>query len=504
MKKAICFDFWETLYVPNPEYRSSQESLVTKMFKDLDLEDWKSARKGLKSKMDKLAEEVGDAVDAFDANVELFSGYSYSQEDIYHFLEESNKKFLLHKPLRTPLHSILAQFLLEGYIIHISSNTIFIKGDLLKEVILSDYPSYKDQFTFKFSDNEGKAKPHLSMFTYDDDVKPLVFIGDNDATDGQCFRLDIPFLQYNKRLGLSCVINGLKELGFSEFDEPEIEPKIKPKDPIEITRFSAFKFDKLENLQFDIRDYSKLKYGSKRVARDFGTELAIRFMCSSEFLSLVSYIKDKNIVVSSAPSKSIDVASGAIKDYFIAKFNPIWSESFNAVQDLKIYRGHSYNDDYGSMDEKQRDAAINSDDFHVDAQFIKDKVLFLIDDIYITGAHERRMESLIRSTGFEGIIVFIYYAEYIGKGNPNIENELNFAFIKDIKNIDYIIKNDEFIFNTRVVKYILKQNFESFSNFIDYQSDSFCSSLMKHLTGNEYHKLDEFKENYIYLKSRSQ
>lgn len=268
--------------------------------------------------------------------------------------------------------------------------------------------------------------------------------------------------------------------------------------------FSAYKFRDLNSLGFSDKDYSKMKHGSKATSRKFGVDLANKFLCSSEFVGLVPFLTGKEIVICSAPWKSIGVASTHIKNYFVSRFNPIWSEVSPSLQDLKVYRGHSYNDDYGSMDKEARSQAINSDDFHIDKEFIKNKVLIFIDDVKITGSHEDRIQKLLENVGFEGTVIYLYYAEYLGDGNPDIENLLNYAFVKCLLDINYIIQNDEFIFNTRVVKYILKSNHEEFKSFINYQSKSFMFELTKELTGNEYHKIPEYRENYEYLKSKIQ
>ena len=271
--------------------------------------------------------------------------------------------------------------------------------------------------------------------------------------------------------------------------------------------FSVKQFDSFENLGFSAEEYSKLKYGSKRVARLFGTELGKEFLKFLEFnTTLTELIKDKEIVVSSAPYKFIPVASTILKDYFLSSFNRVWAEEHKSVQDLKVFRGHSYNADYGAMTEQERDEAINSDSFYIDKEFIKGKVLFFIDDIKITGSHERRIKALLESVGFDGIVVFLYYAQYKGEGHPNIENQLNFGFVENSKNdllkINYIIQNDEFIFNTRVTKYILSAKHSVFCNFIDYQSKTFRNTLLTYLLGNEYNKLQEFKQNVQYLKTK--
>jgi hypothetical protein len=268
--------------------------------------------------------------------------------------------------------------------------------------------------------------------------------------------------------------------------------------------FSAYKFDSMNALGFSAKEYSRMKHGSKAISRKFGTELAKKLLCSPEWLTMLPEFLKKEIVVCSAPWKSIGVASTHIKDYFLSAFNPVWAESNPSAMDLKVYRAHSYDSDYGSLNAEERTAAITSDNFHIDKDFIKGKILFFIDDVKITGSHEHRIQALLENSGFEGTVVYLYFAEYVGEGHPQVENLLNYAFVNDLLDINHIIKNEEFMFNTRVVKFILASDPKEFKNFIDYQSEEFIRNLRKEATGNEYHSQDKYKVNYAYLKSKLQ
>jgi hypothetical protein len=265
---------------------------------------------------------------------------------------------------------------------------------------------------------------------------------------------------------------------------------------MKVYRHSCKKFNSLDDLNFCPKDYSKFKHGSKTIARKFGKELAKSFINWFDF-SLI----DKDIVICSAPYKFIPVASNTLKDYFLSKFNPFIVKTFNSPIDLKVFRGHSYNDDYGNATLEERSILISSDDFYIDSEIIKDKCLIFIDDIRITGSHENRIHSLLKSINFDGTVIYLYYAELDNYSSihPNIENELNYAFVKNILDINFIIHNEDFIFNTRVVKYILKQPKETFETFISYQSDVFKETLLSNACGNGYHSIDGFKENVSFL-----
>ena len=269
---------------------------------------------------------------------------------------------------------------------------------------------------------------------------------------------------------------------------------------ISVSRFSIHKFTDTDNLTFSAIEYSKFKHGSKTFAQKLGRELARGFLGSIWLKSIHQNTSNNQVVICSAPWKNIPVASTALKDFFINEFNPVWSIDNKAVEDLKVHRAHSYNEDYGAMSKEQRERAITSDDFSIDKAFIKGKVLFFIDDIIITGAHERRIKSLLEAVGFEGWVLFLYYAEYRGENDPAIENELNYAFMKNLSDMDYIIKNEGVIFNTRLVKFMLNAPHDEFKQFISNQSYCFCSLLKNYIIGNEYHNIEQFKKNYEQLR----
>lgn len=269
---------------------------------------------------------------------------------------------------------------------------------------------------------------------------------------------------------------------------------------ISISRFSIHKFTHTDNLTFSAIEYSKFKHGSKKLSQKLGRELAYGFLESVEFKHFYQNTFNNQVVICSAPWKNIPVASTALKDFFMREFNPVWSIDNQEAEDLKVHRAHSYNEDYGAMSKEQREHVITSDDFSIDKAFIKGKVLFFIDDIIITGAHERRIQSLLEAVGFEGKVLFLYYAEYRGEDNPAIENEINYAFMKNLSDMDYIIKNEGIIFNTRLVKFMLNAPDAEFKQFISNQTPCFCSSLKTHIIGNEYHNIEQFKKNYEQLQ----
>lgn len=256
-----------------------------------------------------------------------------------------------------------------------------------------------------------------------------------------------------------------------------------------------------EKLSFNKDEYSRFKYGSKSIARKFGKEMA-----PGIFLGLANGLdKSSQVVVAPSPYMFIPTATFALKDYLISNLNPLLiSSGLKVVQETKVFRQTGYTSDYGSMTKEERSAVIGAESFHTDKEFLKDKCVLFLDDIKITGAHQDRMEEMIERMGLRNFcreIIFVYYAQLEDKtSDPTIEDHLNYFSMKSLLDLDKIIKNDEFFFNTRNVKYILNAPHIECVNFLEYQRRIFVETLYHWAIGNSYHLEEKFRMNFMYLE----
>lgn len=260
-----------------------------------------------------------------------------------------------------------------------------------------------------------------------------------------------------------------------------------------------------DNFPFSPKKYSKFKFGDKTAAREFGYALAKGFINS--FMEKVfesdNLWSAKQIVVVSSPYCFIPTATFAMKDYFIQCLNDwLVKHDYPVVQEAKIYRTITYTEDYGGLSSEEREKLIGKDGFYIDREFVKNKFVLYLDDIKITGSHEKVIRKMISDCNLEHEYLFLYYAQLANiEVHPKIENDLNYAFVKSLLDLDKIIKNDHFLLNTRVVKYILNSPFEEFKNFINYQSKKFVNTVYHSAMGNSYHLIDNYKTNFTYLKT---
>jgi hypothetical protein len=250
---------------------------------------------------------------------------------------------------------------------------------------------------------------------------------------------------------------------------------------------------------FDAGDYSRFKFGDNLVSEKFGTDLAEGFI--RDVLS-----KDKihqQMVVISSPYSFIPTATFAMKDHFVYRLNR-WLAEHNlpVIQETKVHRTITYKEDYGELNAEQRMSLIGNDSFHIDAEFLKDKTLIFLDDIKITGSHERMISKMIKQYNLHNDIHMLYFAELANLAiHPNIENYLNYHDVKSIFDLDSIINSGHFCVNTRIVKYILNYEHTSFCLFLQNKSKTFISALYNMALGNSYHTMDSYALNLNYIKN---
>ena len=266
-----------------------------------------------------------------------------------------------------------------------------------------------------------------------------------------------------------------------------------------ITHFSGFQVSSANEFDFSPEEYSKFKYGALNIAQKFGYILAERFIenCFSK-----NYDGTPIAVLPSAYSH-IPTASFFMKKFFVDKLNNyLYENNYPVVAETKIHRTVTYREDYGEMSAEDRYKLIKGDRFYIDKDFLEDKKLLFLDDIKITGTHERIIVNMLNGYNVSNDCYMLYFAELINKDIPaNIENYLNNYFVKNLRDINYIIKNEKFQFNTRVVKYILNSKPEEFDLFIKDQDNNFVNELYYNAIGNEYFKFSSYLRNLEKLKS---
>jgi hypothetical protein len=262
--------------------------------------------------------------------------------------------------------------------------------------------------------------------------------------------------------------------------------------------YSLHKINHPYHFGFDPDDYSRFKFGDEAVARVFGERLADGFI--RERLE-ANPIREQIVVVSS-PYSFIPTATFALKNYFVFRLNRWLAENdFPVVQETKVHRTITYKEDYGELSAEQRMQLIGNDSFHIDKTFLEGKTVLFLDDIKITGSHERMILKMVQEYDLRGDIYMLYFAELANKTiHPNIENYLNYHFVKSIFDLESIIRGEAFFLNTRIVKYILNYDFDAFCIFLQNQPEGFVDYLYNMALGNGYHTIEAYTRNLAFIR----
>lgn len=190
--KAVSLDFWGTLCVSNPEFRTNQFKLLNELDSSITFEYWNSQKIFYKKIADIEAETNGKQLDRFELNKLIFP--LWDTRKLKEFIFLSDELFVKYPPFDNLPLSFIETVKILGYTLYISSNTVFTSGDALSKVIFNKFSIPKNNC--KFSDEVGRAKIDKSMFDFE--IKPKFHIGDNPKTDGASELYGIKFLDVTK------------------------------------------------------------------------------------------------------------------------------------------------------------------------------------------------------------------------------------------------------------------------------------------------------------------
>ena len=260
-----------------------------------------------------------------------------------------------------------------------------------------------------------------------------------------------------------------------------------------ILNYSLHKITQKDSCPFSETEYSNFKFGDTFYAEKFASALFNGFI--NEYKDLI--LSKSEIILLPSPYHAIPTASNFLCSFFKIKLNEfLFGHGKQACVETKIHRLQTYVEDYGNMDFEQRINLISNDTYYLDKHFLENKFCIFLDDIKITGSHERTVNKILDKYGAKGEFHFIYFAELVNKDiHPSIENHYNYFAIKSVYDIIEIINADTFCFNTRMVKYILlmeEKNFAAVINNIPYQKKQ---ELFNLAISNNYHQISDYQNN---------
>ncbi|QMW05340.1 phosphoribosyltransferase family protein [Spirosoma foliorum] len=265
-------------------------------------------------------------------------------------------------------------------------------------------------------------------------------------------------------------------------------------------RFAAHYFTTQNDIPFCPDQYSRFKFGSNELAKQFGYELAQKFFDKHADLLL-----SNKVVVFASPYNFVQNAASIMANHFVHKLNRLLvNANGQHVETSVIHRRVTYVNDYGFLSKEKRKSLISNDTFYLNKKFIKGKVLLFLDDIRITGTHEDKLIELIQAEKLTNNCMFLYYAELLGDSvGADIEAYLNLHAIKSPQNLLSVMEQEGAHYNliVRPIKYLMGQPAPEFLIALHAMPKPLREELYYSCLGEGYYCVPAYQTNFIQLST---
>ncbi|KAK1978103.1 PRTase ComF-like protein [Colletotrichum cereale] len=270
------------------------------------------------------------------------------------------------------------------------------------------------------------------------------------------------------------------------------------------------------NPGFNKHDYSRFKYGDVTFANQYGREMA-----KLAWQELVKPILDEDRAdnkplarfASMLSRGSLPTAATTFESYFCQYLNRYLAEAgAYAVLSLPILKATSASrsEDYATMSDEDREKFMNDEHFTFDKEAVKDMVVFNLDDIYITGGHERAIRRTFKQesdAGRHNDVYYLYIAKLVNTSiDPAIETRLNEVAVPQFSDLKAIIEGPMFVIENRFVKRMLKASRSDLEALIDSLNDgkAFAKKLYDAALKNDFHMGgNAYKANLKLVKKKA-
>jgi FMN phosphatase YigB (HAD superfamily) len=487
--KHYSFDFWNTIAYSNSEFKKKRAELVAGLIKNnFSISDVSEAFAKVGTTYNKQQESGLGILSPFNLLDKVLNELtpSISYYDLNSLKFEIDSLFLKYPPhLDNNLNSIIERIQFHGKTCSITSNTAFISGDVIWQ-FLSD-AKLLDNFSFTlFSNDVGFGKPSSKMYEHlylkakviHPQLKKseVLHIGDNEVAD----------------------YKGALEFGLKSF-QFNVKPNFIHK------RYAVHTIVDTKFISFNAIEYSKFKFGDTLIAEKYGNQL-FEYFRNSLLPEIIA--KHSNFLIYSSPYAKIPTSSYYLTQSFYTAFSDYLKD--NKIKNVnvrfcKIKRCQTYTEDYGALSAEARFNLIKNDTYAFVNIPSADDVCVFIDDISITGNHQRVVEKLMDDSFIETKSIFLYYAKL---SNPEIcpsfENYLNYSFNSDVIKLMDVILSDSYKITTRTTKYILSLQPKDLAYLISEikkrDKNSILNELVDMSYANEYNNIELYNQNLKILK----
>lgn len=262
-----------------------------------------------------------------------------------------------------------------------------------------------------------------------------------------------------------------------------------------LMQFAAHTFKYLDDAEFDISDYSRLKFGSNVSANKMGREMAIKF-----FHQHADMLADGNCLVTPSAYNMLEIAATLLARQFMIHLNTILvKHGMPIVKWTVMHRTITYFSDYAHMTIDERKKMLSGDSFFINKDFIQGKTLLIVDDVVITGTHEEKIKEFLKTENIPNKCMYLYYCKYTGKC-AETEAKLNTHGVNDANSYLNLINEPNHQIIVRTCKFLLNGSSDQLITVLSNSSADFVNRLYSACILEEYHAVPRYRDNMAIIE----
>lgn len=245
----------------------------------------------------------------------------------------------------------------------------------------------------------------------------------------------------------------------------------------------------------DIAKYSEFKYGRGDVARMYGQAMArLLFANHPELLA------QEELYVSSSAYKAAPPASNSLVSPFVQGAQEVVAQADSPLRVIpfKINRTTITQGDYASMSLAEREVIMSKNGLCLpEGVDIADTSVVALDDIFVTGSHEKSIEELMRKSSVRDTYYLYILRVANGHLSPQIEAQINGT---TVTSIDDVLRISEvscpFVPNARLCKFILSQPADDIERFVSTVDQGVLDTITTYATNDGLAEMATYSDGY--------
>jgi hypothetical protein len=231
--------------------------------------------------------------------------------------------------------------------------------------------------------------------------------------------------------------------------------------------------------------YSRFKYGDRAQARRYADQLTGVILKSPMGPTLRS---GDPVVVTASAYKKLRTAAQFVAD---GVAHGLQRNGCNVVPG-RIHRANLTQGDYGAMNAEERAWWMAKNGLSLDESLFSGAHVVVVDDVCITGSHERSIAELLRTVPVRSV-TNAYVADIdplLAARDTRIEHRMNHAWMNGLANLRWLMRNQpDYVLTARTVKFILDRPASSLKRFLTTLRQYEICLLRQAVLDDGYHRM---------------